>query len=826
LLNFKKAFVSKKIDLFFLTSLFLFIPMIGRIIYNVNSPIIFTIYVSLILIWGIVKSVTDKVEIQHISLFDIGVMVFVFYLILNLCLLTDVSIFYYKIWVYFTFIITFYIFRHSLKKAFKNGFLHFFTIIILSGVAQAIVALCQYYELITVRHDYFLLLGSFTNPNYLGMYVSLCLIFTVPFIEFYRGKSKYKIISYIGIALFFLLVIVLSKSRSVWLSTLVSLIVLALTQRKIKTVLVNLSALKKVISVFVIIVMLLFGVKFMYSLKPDSVKGRALVAKICLPEIIETPFFGHGVFSFAKEYNKAKAKYFEKQERPWREVKNATYVFNPYNDYILVAFELGVIGLGFILFLLAFILVKIKFNLKTRIAVSVLANLSVFTCFNTITNSFILTSLGLFSLAIISLNSNLKMFSVSSSIGKYAFKAGLPIIFIVGLGFTCFKLNYFSKLESFSITDESFKSFLFYSKSIEDNGFSSLYVGQRLYEAGFKTEGKKLVEKAFGQNYAPRIGRVLGYIYKSEKKLNLAEKIFKLNINLEPYRFTPQNDLLKLYEQNHQYASALKVAETIEGLPEKVPSSDSKKYKKTASLKIIKYNLITKSSKNIKGGFSPGKVFRSKTLDKEIPYKIYLPPINRIEREIPVLYVFDGYNYLKKTKLLKIVDDLIKQKYIEPIAVVFLDVRDKKNNWENIKKELFACNDSFEVFVRKEMVPKIEHTYPVNQSEKSRGVLGNSIASSAILNMVISESKHVFFKNIALQSAVFDSCFNMEEFHSNGEIEKIFLSVKEKKKHLALNSLLVKYKNQVQKVSHSNDEMDWEVLENELNDIFIYFYGV
>jgi hypothetical protein len=37
---------------------------------------------------------------------------------------------------------------------------------------------------------------------------------------------------------------------------------------------------------------------------------------------------------------------------------------------------------------------------------------------------------------------------------------------------------------------------------------------------------------------------------------------------------------------------------------------------------------------------------------------------------------------------------------------------------------------------------------------------------------------------------------------------------------------LVKYKNQVQKVSHSNDEMDWEVLENELNDIFIYFYGV
>ncbi len=832
----KPTLGSKKtsvfIDLVFITLLF-FLPITAKIGFNISIIDIRVVSILTIAFWGLIKGFTSKLSLQEISLFDIGVFVFVAYCILHFILYSEVSVYYYKFWIYFAYLGVFYMFRWTLNRKKTSGtFIQYILyIIIITSLCQSIVGLFQFFEILKVKNEFFTLLGSFTSPNFFGAYLGLGFIALVWC--FLVKKINKKVILILGVLslVLFLCLIVLSKSRTTWLAVMLSLIVLIITSKESKSYLVKVTPFKKILAGIGILIIIVFGVKFSYDLKPESVKGRTLVAKISLQEIVRQPIKGHGLFSFAGNYNKAKANYFSSENRPWDEKRIGTYVFTPFNDYILVAFELGILAFILAMSLILFVILKTKINIHTRLGLALFVNVCVLALFSSPLNGMPIMFIGLFGLALVFRYGEFeRSFKLPTSIANYIFKPLTVIACLVGIYLVTFKLVNQNKFKGYSIEKGSIEEFFQLSHAIEDNMFSGFFIGKKLYDSGYQGEGIKYIEKAFKKSSAPKIGRVLASLYIKESNYKRAEEIYKLNINVEPYRYEGRMDLLKLFIRSNQYRKAIKLAQEIVDFPVKIPSKEVEDYKLYASKTIKQYSKNVKSIPyDFEGSLSGGKIVTSQILNMSLPYKVYLPPIHKIESELPIIYINDGYNYIRKGNLHKVIDSLIVNNRIEPIVAVFLDPRDKQDNWKNKRQELFLCNPSFVNFFNSEFIPKIEKLYPVSKNRDDRTVLGVSFGGLAALYLV--DENPNSFKNIVMQSPAFHPCQEIYKSYASKPKKdfKMYLSYgtgKDTEKQDIPMIKILKQKNYDLKVNViDNGDHNWSVWKEQLDDILIYFFG-
>ncbi|WP_170179858.1 alpha/beta hydrolase [Flavivirga rizhaonensis] len=159
---------------------------------------------------------------------------------------------------------------------------------------------------------------------------------------------------------------------------------------------------------------------------------------------------------------------------------------------------------------------------------------------------------------------------------------------------------------------------------------------------------------------------------------------------------------------------------------------------------------------------SEGKNFDSNILNKILPYKVYLPPIDKINNNLPVIYINDGYNYINKGRLVDIIDSLIISKQIKPVVAIFLEPRNKKEKWKNIREELFLCNPSFVDFFTNEFISKMEQQYPINKN--NRTIMGVSFGGLAVF--YLADKAPDSFKNIVMQSPAFHPCPDIYESYT------------------------------------------------------------
>ena len=125
-----------------------------------------------------------------------------------------------------------------------------------------------------------------------------------------------------------------------------------------------------------------------------------------------------------------------------------------------------------------------------------------------------------------------------------------------------------------------------------------------------------------------------------------------------------------------------------------------------------------------------------------LPIWIYTPFDYSKDTTYPILYVLDGPLMLYARPFLNVVNNLIYDKKIEPIVIVFIGVEDR---WTEYVSE---CPE-YAKLVTGELVPFIEKNFQVSSAPDKRGIIGASASGHAAL---VTALRHPdVFGNIASQ---------------------------------------------------------------------------
>lgn len=239
-----------------------------------------------------------------------------------------------------TAIIALYAFFRETEQAYNKSL--FFVIAILT-VVLSLWGIGQWLHLLPSPRGGFLVIGSFDNPA--GYASALALGF--PFILYFRTTQRKtcRIISYIAVALV-LWAVLLSKSRAGLLAVVFTLLWMG-TERMKR---IGAKGMAMVLMVF-----LIAGIAGLYFLKKDSADGRLLIWLVTFRLIARRPLFGGGTGAFAAHYMPEQAHYFNIHPDSWFTML-ADNICHPFNEYLSVFVQWGVIGFLLIGTLLFFLL--------------------------------------------------------------------------------------------------------------------------------------------------------------------------------------------------------------------------------------------------------------------------------------------------------------------------------------------------------------------------------------------------------------------------------------------------------------------------------------
>lgn len=134
-----------------------------------------------------------------------------------------------------------------------------------------------------------------------------------------------------------------------------------------------------------------------------------------------------------------------------------------------------------------------------------------------------------------------------------------------------------------------------------------------------------------------------------------------------------------------------------------------------------------------RGRFAPPRRVRSKALGYEVTVRVYEPAVAGGARgPLPILYVTDGSDYWREEMgaLVVTLDNLIADKRIAPLVVVFIDPWDPAHRENRREKELLPVRDGdtivcrFCEFLVGELAPRVERGRRIDVAR--RGILGTS----------------------------------------------------------------------------------------------------
>lgn len=128
---------------------------------------------------------------------------------------------------------------------------------------------------------------------------------------------------------------------------------------------------------------------------------------------------------------------------------------------------------------------------------------------------------------------------------------------------------------------------------------------------------------------------------------------------------------------------------------------------------------------------------------------LYHPPV---KEPVPLLVVYDGTDYLKRAMLNVIVDNLIHEKRIRPIAMAFLQNGDGHRGVE------YACSDATIMWLDKIILPLARKKLNLLDVKKQRGAYGVLGASfGGLMSMYTGLRMPETFGKVISQSGVFES---------------------------------------------------------------------
>lgn len=490
------------------------------------------------------------------------------------------SVFIIDFWLRIGVLLLFYLLRFL--SEYKNFNKHIVQILFSHFILEIVTGILQYVNVLKSSSPNFKVTGTFSTPNYFGAYICIGILIMAwyAFKNFKVFKKPVYFIAFLSLLTTSIGLLLNTQSRSSWLALIISSTILILIKNK--KALKQISQKVKWCIGLSFVILLTLSFYYAYNLKKSSANGRLLIAKIIVKDIPNQPLFGNGLFSFSQSYNAIKVNYFKEKQRPWKEIKNGDYIYHAFNDYLEIAHEIGLFGLG--LFITIIFLIIKNTNYKDEYAtlgLSLLISLLILALFFTpLTNEYFLITIIFSVLFCFSNIKNLKRYSINNNYLKILFLiSGLLISTYCILRIQ--QRNLLPKMNDSSFTEQELKKL---TTILSDNGYSDFFYGEKVCtKFNRKKEGIKLMEKAIAKNNAPKEIKKLAYHYIKEKNYKRAEELFKFNILNEPYRYEARMDLVKLYKKTKEKDKLIPLLKEITDLPIKISSKQVDGYKKYAT---------------------------------------------------------------------------------------------------------------------------------------------------------------------------------------------------------------------------------------------------
>ena len=237
-----------------------------------------------------------------------------------------------------------------MRSLFANKYLRKNIVWLFIGCAyfEMIIGFCQLFGLLGSDDNLFILKGTFGNPAMFAAFLSLIIPFAL--LEYIRLRNvndgeikKYVILIALILMTYF---IAISYSRGAWISTLLSLLYIVLTNNCVMDRLRQLLATRRrlftsiAISLFLVVGM----AATLYFLKKDSSDGRLFIWKVAVTHPNQNVLLGGGIGHFETNYGIWQREYFANNGGSEHERYLADYVTCAYNEFLETYIDQGIIG--------------------------------------------------------------------------------------------------------------------------------------------------------------------------------------------------------------------------------------------------------------------------------------------------------------------------------------------------------------------------------------------------------------------------------------------------------------------------------------------------
>ena len=444
--------------------------------------------------------------------------------------------------------------------------------IIFLGMVEGIIAIFQKTHWLNSVHHDFNVTGTFSNPGPLGGFMGATI--TIILGLYLTKKCFIPKWALFTIFILFCFILLLADSRAGFLSTLFGMATLCCLFKKMK---VESFVLIKSVSLFLFMILFIISI---YYYKKDSADGRLLIWRVSIDMIADAPLVGHGIGTFENKYMYYQAQYFESHPYSKYE-KLADNIVYPYNEFLRIGVEQGIIGIIFILCIIASIFKYTSKEKYNKVYLGGFVSLLTFSMFSYPFNVLLLWLLGSLLLGGIQYQKNIY------ALTKYKFQSSWIIIVCLVLSIKGGHDYYNLKLNVRKL----------YSESLQKRKVAEAYIercqvclqstpplldvyAQYSFLQLPATKSLLILKQASTIIPSSELYCDLGDVYKEQKQIDKAMECYILAKNMLPNRLLPKYKLFCLYREQRDSIKMYKIGQEALLTEIKITSTKALRIKK------------------------------------------------------------------------------------------------------------------------------------------------------------------------------------------------------------------------------------------------------
>lgn len=314
----------------------------------------------------------------------------------------------------------------------------------------------------------------------------------------------------------------------------------------------------------------------MYHYKKDSADGRLLIWKITCKMIENRPITGNGAGAFRSDYLYAQAAYFaEHPDAPERMLAGNT--FRPFNEYLRILYEHGLVGL-LLITLSVYLAIRSSDSPVLKAVLTSIATICIFSypleiwCIKV----YWLVALALAAKNLRPLRTVRCNFRIQSVYAVFWCATVMMTLFYADHTRGCIQAvqeNSEDKEEIFAAS---------YSVLHSNHEYLAMYARFLRREGNIETALKQMEALARLQPSSSLFCNI-GNLHFKERRYAEAERCYLLARNMTPAAFAPLQQLMTLYMETGQKDKVRTVAEIIVEQPVKVKTNVTDRIKKEAN---------------------------------------------------------------------------------------------------------------------------------------------------------------------------------------------------------------------------------------------------